>query len=180
MGTWNETNGSRSFGAKPLCQDVLKIELVTNYNKISVPKKRTRGEGNVKYAAMIFLFLQNGKPLDKNETQNDQDINRYFTKLKPSQEFYICWNNSANPRDKKTRVTKILHFWKHLDEFKRQIGQKMVRKAVINDPMVEVSFNDQRDSRKPVQPAQLSISRKNDITGSGFYILLPSTDPLWL
>ena len=36
----------------------------------------------------------------------------------------------------------------------------MVRKAVINDPMVEVSFNDQGDSRKPVQPAQLSISRK--------------------
>ena len=54
----------------------------------------------------------------------------------------------------------------------------MVRKAVINDPMVEVSFNDQGDSRKPVQPAQLSISRKNDITGSGFYILLPSADPL--
>ena len=53
----------------------------------------------------------------------------------------------------------------------------MVRKAVINDPMVEVSFNDQRDSRKPVQPAQLSISRKNDITGSCFYILLLVTDP---
>ena len=111
MGTWNETNGSRSFGAKPLCQDVLKIELVTNYNKISVPKKRTRGEGNTKYAAMIFLFLQNGKPLDKNETQNDQDINRYFTKLKPSQEFYICWNISANPRD------KLVKRWRYHKKF---------------------------------------------------------------
>ena len=54
----------------------------------------------------------------------------------------------------------------------------MVRKVVINDPMVEVSFNDQRDSRKPLQPAQLSISRKNDITGSGFYILFLQLTPL--
>ena len=180
MGTWNETNGLRSFGVKPLCQEVLKIELVTNYNKISVPKKKNKRGGQCQICCQDIYFSKMGNHLTKMKHKMTTDINRSFTKLKPSQEFYICWNNSANPRDKKTRVTKILHFWKHLDEFKRQIGQKMVRKAVINDPMVEVSFNDQRDSRKPVQPAQLSISRKNDITGSGFYILLPSIDPLWL
>ena len=74
-------------------------------------KNRTREEGNVKYAAMIFLFLQNGKPLDKNEIQNDQDINRSFTKLKPSQEFYICWNISANPRD------KLVKRWRYHKKF---------------------------------------------------------------
>ena len=44
----------------------------------------------------------------------------------------------------------------------------MVRKVVINDPMVEVSFNDQGDSGKPVQSAQLSIFSKMVLQAQAF------------